>query len=72
MIKDSIYLHYSTFLTSLILTKITLLLVLDHHGLPPDFSDVANRNSFLCNGLWALYCYEKLLTLLRALLMLLE
>lgn len=73
MIKGSAYLHYSiyiTFLTYIILTKITLFL--DHHGLTPDFSNVANRNSYLCKWFRALYIYEKLLAWLRALLTLPE
>lgn len=63
MIKGSAYLHYSiyiTFLTYNILTQITLFL--DHHRLTPDFSYVANGNSYLYKWLRALYIYEKLLT----------
>lgn len=49
----------NSFLTYMFLIKIILLLVLDHHELPPDFSNDANKSSWLLKGFRALDGYEK-------------
>lgn len=62
MIKGSSYLHYCiciAFLTYLFLIKVILLLVLDQQ-LPPDFSNDANKKSYLFKWFRALDSYEKL------------
>lgn len=60
MVKSSANLHYLYCISYVSLTKIILLLVLDHHGLPPDFSNAANRNSYLFKGFRALGFLKKI------------